>query len=294
MTGAMKQITITLLMLIFTSTEANTSANWMQCNETAPGCSCTWINGIKTANCQNASFNDIPQGLSSEISSLILDNNEIPVLRNETFERAGLINLQKLSMKNCRIRDIEKTAFAGLSIIIEINLSNNQIQNLDPSLFARAEKLRVVNLSNNSVETLPDGLFAGFKFLQRIELDGNKISLIGNKTFDNSLKVRNINLNDNQLTYLNKSVFGEFASRLDTLQLKNNPWKCDCRLRDFIKWYVSMRHFNSGSIACKEPKNMLNATWRYMQLDQLVCETIVNGTSQGIGSESTSAPDAAP
>ncbi|XP_065207374.1 uncharacterized protein kek5 [Planococcus citri] len=269
MIRAMKEIIFLLLVYAWTETYA-TKQDWMQCSDVVKGCVCKWVSGRKTATCFRASFTDIPQGFSDEIQSLVLDYTEIRTLKNDAFKQAGLINLQKISMKYCNIHDIEKNAFAGLGIVIEIDLSGNQIRRLDPKLFVATEKLRHVYLNNNSIEKLDDGLFADLKFLQTVEFEENQISHIGYKAFDNIPQLKNVKLNSNQLSHLNKRIFEKFGGSLKSLELKNNPWKCDCHLRDFMVWYTERLY--TDPTTCFEPEYLAGSSWKQIQPEQFACK----------------------
>ena len=51
-----------------------------------------------------------------------MDGNYIKELGKDAFASAGLINLQKISMKNCQIQKIHEDAFSKLNILMEVNL----------------------------------------------------------------------------------------------------------------------------------------------------------------------------
>ncbi|XP_065209257.1 carboxypeptidase N subunit 2-like [Planococcus citri] len=272
MIGAVKNIIFLLLVYAWTETYA-TKHDWMQCHDVVNGCICKWVGGRKTATCTRALFTDIPQGFSDEIQSLVLDYTEIRTLKNDAFRQAGLINLQKISMKYCNIREIEKNTFAGLSIVIQIDLSGNQIRKLDPKLFVPTEKLRHVYLNNNSIARLEDGLFVDLKFLQTVEFEENQISYIGHKAFDNIPQLKNVKLNNNQLNHLNKTIFEKFTGSLKSLELKNNPWKCDCHLRDFVVWYTERLY--TDPISCFGPGYLAGLSWDQIQPEQFVCKVDV-------------------
>ncbi|KAL6994651.1 hypothetical protein U1Q18_048500 [Sarracenia purpurea var. burkii] len=272
MVKALKEILILVVLLAYASIEsyAIKTKDWMQCYETVPSCTCKWVRGKWTANCQNASFTDIPRGLSEDIQSLVLDNTPLHVIRNEAFDSADLSNLQKISMRNCHIQEIEKNAFVGLGILIEIDLTENNIRKLDPLLFVPTEKLRHVYLNSNKITKLEDGLFANLKHLQTVEVEDNEVSYIGPKAFDNIPLLKNVKLNGNHLTHLKKSIFDKFSGSLKSLELKSNHWKCDCHLRDFMIWYTERLY--TDPTTCHEPEYLKNTPWKSVEPEQFACK----------------------
>ena len=56
-----------------------------------------------------------------------MDGNYIKELGKDAFASAGLINLQKISMKNCQIQRIHEDAFSKLNILTEVNLGKIKI-----------------------------------------------------------------------------------------------------------------------------------------------------------------------
>lgn len=85
------------------------------------GCTCKWADGKKVAECPSAGFTTIPENLSPEIQVLDLRGNKLDVLVNRAFSSVGLINLQRIFLRNCSIRQVDKDAFHELNIMIEVS-----------------------------------------------------------------------------------------------------------------------------------------------------------------------------
>lgn len=246
-----------------------TKHDWTDdCTQTA-GCYCKWVNGRKQANCENVSLKYIP-ALNHELQTLILDYNNIAVLNNDVFNTKGLVNLQKLSLKNCEIRDIEKNAFRNLSIVIEIYLNNNHIHKLDPSTFSSTERLRELYLNNNNIEKIEDGLFSNLPFLQTVEISDNKLQYIGHKAFTNLPVLKTLKLNGNQLKHVKLSIFEKLVS-LSSLDLKNNPWTCDCHLRDFVNWFHKHSLYTHPT-TCDQPDYLKGYSWNNISANSFACK----------------------
>ena len=64
-----------------------------------------------------------------------MDHNPLKTLPPGAFHLTGLINVQKVFMKNCSLSDLDPTALAGLVILIELDLSQNNIKQLKQGTF---------------------------------------------------------------------------------------------------------------------------------------------------------------
>ncbi len=54
----------------------------------------------------------VPSGLSDEIMVLILDGNpKLRQLKEDEFKTAGLLNLQRLSVRRCQVVHVDENAF---------------------------------------------------------------------------------------------------------------------------------------------------------------------------------------
>ncbi|XP_051508291.1 adhesion G protein-coupled receptor A3-like [Myxocyprinus asiaticus] len=98
-----------------------------------------------------------PSSLPNTTVSLILSNNKISVLKNNSF--LGLGALERLDLRSNLISRIAPGAFHGLSTLKRLDLSNNRIGCFSPDMFLDLGRLSKLNLSGNIFSTLPEGLF---------------------------------------------------------------------------------------------------------------------------------------
>ena len=71
-----------------------------------------------------------------ETQVLDLSGNNLQILPREVFARHGLLNLQKLHLSDCKIGQIDPTAFRGLTNLVEINLAGNLLTTIPTATFA--------------------------------------------------------------------------------------------------------------------------------------------------------------
>lgn len=222
-------------------------------------CSCIWVSGRRTANCSNKGFNRIPSGLSNLVREIDFSNNALYSLADGEFISANLLDIHKLKFQNCSIELMDEGAFRRLALIIELDLSRNSIAELRSNTFRDNVKLRILSLSYNKIKTLEEGLFSNMSFVQRIHVDHNEIERINENTFYNLPLLTDINLGYNKL----KTVAFDLKDKLpklNSLNVEENPWVCDCRLELFHRSLMS-NNLITHATRCEEPPKFKGRLW---------------------------------
>jgi len=249
------------------NSNSDSDTDWTKCQ---PHCQCVIVDSRKQADCSRNGLSVIPSVLSEEIQVLLFNSNKLGVLAARVFADGGLVNLQKIFMRGCSIREVDKRAFAGLGLLSFVDLSDNQIKRLDAALFVgETPHLRYFHANNNSIQRLEDNLFSNLDELQTVELNDNRLSAIGDRAFLNLAKLKTLKLRNNRLVRLNAAIFRAAGTpaRL-SLELQGNPWHCDCQLRELFNLTK-----NSVSIPtyCDKPERLRNMSWETLDPDELAC-----------------------
>ncbi|XP_021700792.1 uncharacterized protein LOC5570717 [Aedes aegypti] len=232
-------------------------------------CVCKWSSGKKSALCNNLTISSIPSNLSTELQVLVLNDNNIAYLNREEFTSLGLGNLQKIHLKHSRVKYVHREAFTNLKILIEVDLSENEIESLDKQTFAGNNRLRIIYLYSNPLKHLVSDQFPVLPYLRNIDLHNCQLNSIAETAFSNLELLEFLDLTKNQLEYLPHYVFNHMKN-LKTLLLEENPWNCDCHLRDFRGWYLN-NSLNRRSLQCHRPFSLKGSTWESVETDQFGC-----------------------
>jgi hypothetical protein len=233
-------------------------------------CKCKWVSGRKAADCTNSSLTSFSGKLSSQIQILDLSGSILLELPANAFSSVNLVNLQKLFMRDCGIQELHKEAFYGLALLIELDLSGNYIHTLHPGIFYEIVRLRILSLSRNPIQKLEDGLFSNMTYLQGVDLSRCNLSHIARKTFVNSPNLRSLALDGNNLTMMKVETL-EPLYQLAGLSLHNNPWHCDCHLKEFRDWTIAHKLY-ARPTACVEPPTLNGKQWIDLNSDDLACK----------------------
>lgn len=200
------------------------------CEMTCPdGCSCfhdnSWTKNM--IQCTASTLKKIPENIPMDSTEILLDGNDISVLKSHTF--IGKRNLKSLHLNNSRIDEIEQHAFNGLVSLEVLHLENNNLRELHGFEFSALPNLKELYLHNNQLSSIHPATFKALK----------------------NLKV--LTLGDNSIVHF--PVWELAANQyLSNLELQDNEWSCDCEFRhSFYSWLQSDgRHkvVNADNLHC--------------------------------------------
>lgn len=252
--------------LLFAALITPSGSDWLSCAHIS-ACHCKWSSGKKTAACVSAGLTTLPH-LSTEIQVLDLHENPLIELQHDAFASIELLNLQRLNLSSASLRYLHHDAFRELRILIELDLSRNHLTELSPDTFKGNERLRLLILSDNPLSKLVAQQFPPLQHLKKLELSRCRLRKVHSTAFVNLRALETIHVHQNLLAYLHRDTFNLPA--LKTLTLSDNPWYCDCRLREFHAWFLRS-NLGNEEVFCAGPDDKARVLWYDMLGDEMVC-----------------------
>lgn len=235
-------------------------------------CMCKWKGGKQTVECTDRDLITIPASIDSETQVLDLSGNNLQILPRETFYKTGLVNLQRVFLRNCRIGQIDDQAFKGLTNLIELDLSQNLLTSVPSGTFRDIPSLRDLILSSNPIQKIDSHAFKMVPALIKLDLSNCELQTVAPRAFEGIEALGLLKLNRNRLTELRPKTV-EILSRLNGVELHDNPWHCDCRLRAVKEW-ITQHNIPCpiAPICSSGPERVLFKNFAELHVDDFACK----------------------
>jgi hypothetical protein len=240
-------------------------------------CVCKWKNGKRYVECSEKELKAIPNSLDSETQVLDFSGNDLQVLQKETFQKLGLLDLQKIYLQRCRLQKIDNHAFKSLANLVELDLSNNYLTVIPSTNFGYFPSLMRLSLSNNPITSIKTHCFQHLSYLNTLELSDCKIEVIEREAFSGLNHLEWLRLNGNRLS----NIQGEnlFPDTLRGIDLENNYWICDCHLRDLHSWLLNFNMPHTVDPICSLPERLKKRLITSIAESELACVPKMTPTS---------------
>uniref|UniRef100_A0A8C8S224 Leucine rich repeat containing 4B n=1 Tax=Pelusios castaneus TaxID=367368 RepID=A0A8C8S224_9SAUR len=154
-------------------------------------CSCS--NQASRVICTRRELVAVPESISINTRYLNLQENNIQVIKTDTFKH--LRHLEILQLSKNLIRKIEVGAFNGLPNLNTLELFDNRLTTVPTQAFEYLSKLRELWLRNNPIESIPSYAFNRVPSLRRLDLgELKKLEYISEAAFEGLVNLRYLNL----------------------------------------------------------------------------------------------------
>lgn len=154
-------------------------------------CSCS--NQASRVICTRRELVEVPESISINTRYLNLQENNIQVIKTDTFKH--LRHLEILQLSKNLIRKIEVGAFNGLPNLNTLELFDNRLTTVPTQAFEYLSKLRELWLRNNPIESITSYAFNRVPSLRRLDLgELKKLEYISEAAFEGLVNLRYLNL----------------------------------------------------------------------------------------------------
>ncbi|XP_011645730.1 leucine-rich repeat-containing protein 24 [Pogonomyrmex barbatus] len=259
------------VFLLYAVTVLGVAANGDNC---ADKCSCKWKSGKRTVECVNRDLTSIPEWIDPETQVLDMSGNNISHLPNQIFIRVRLMNLQRLYLRESRISRIDNQALDGLTNLVELDLSNNLLVTVPSLSFSHTPFLRDLVLAYNPLKRIRSHTFKNTPNLVKLDLSHTQLVEIEAKGFRGLEMLESLKLNNNELSTLHPGTF-ESLSKITSIELHENPWICDCHLREMKMWLVKHNLPTIVAPVCHGPQQLVDRAFTDLGIDDFACRPIL-------------------
>ncbi|XP_011062139.1 PREDICTED: leucine-rich repeat-containing protein 24 [Acromyrmex echinatior] len=216
----------------------------------------------------------IPEWIDPETQVLDMSGNNICHLPNNIFIHVRLTNLQRLYLRECRIDRIDSEALAGLTNLVELDLSNNMLAAVPSLSFTDTPFLRDLVLAYNPLKRIRSHAFKSTPNLVKLDLSHTQLVEIEAKGFRGLEMLESLKLSNNELSTLHQGTF-EPLNKLTSIELHENPWICDCHLREMKMWLVKHNLPTIVAPVCHGPQQLLDRAFTDLGIDDFACRPIL-------------------
>ena len=259
------------------------------------------LNNLTHLDVSNNRLSSLPRDIfhnNLNLLELIMSSNPLLNILPEWF--SSLHNLQKLDLSKTQLYSIRPETFHTLHMLHSLDLSGNLFSDVPTeALTPVGSTLQVLKLNENRLNKLDENSFTHLTSLLELQICSNELLMtIGRRTFSHLTNLRNLtvaenralsfihpsalkrmqgerqpatlrtlSLRGNHLSNLTLDNLGELCA-LDKLDLRSNPWHCDCH----AQWIHDCSSVE-GDPRCASPLQYKTLAIPSMSRSEFVCST---------------------
>ncbi|XP_064640761.1 slit homolog 2 protein-like [Lineus longissimus] len=256
---------------------------------------------IKNADIQKLSV--FPKRYSS-LLVLRVQNSKVTAIEKGAFK--NLPSLRTLDLCGNKLDTLSFGAFQGLEKLSSIlDLSQNLINVLHGDNFSNLKALRVLNISCNRLTGFLGSPFQHLESLETLDVRSNNITRgIGKISLKGLYQLETFHFSDNEALYVSRNAFTDSNStikevylqgnmiqtlyattlpwkQLHRIDLRQNPWKCDCRLR-WVKGQQGILDNNSRDFTCASPVSLAGLEIASISAEKFFCRRAVPSHNESV------------
>ncbi|KAM3967834.1 uncharacterized protein ACR2FA_011372 [Aphomia sociella] len=220
---------------------------------------------------------------NTKLEYLDLSYNNIGSLRTDTFRGLGILKYLDLSWNEIAV--VPENSLSEMPSLTHLKLSRNylthighlrsssltdldlsscEINAIGKDSLEGLQSLVNLDLSHNIISHIPDSISSNT--LMHLNLNVNRLSFINNFTFFMLPRLKSLSVIGNRFTSIWKRSYFQSNPYLESLELSDNMWRCDCKDDDMYDFYEFLildpfAKEDSYNLVCNSPINVIGQTW---------------------------------
>lgn len=183
----------------------------------------------------------------SELQELSLGHNQLA-----RFPRGLPSSLETLQLQENKITYIMAGSLRQLGNLTRLDLDDNRIRAIQPGALLRLTRLRMLTLKGNRLSRFPAHLPSSLTLL---DVSENCISTLDLPSLGALVNLQVLKINSNCLRSIPERAF-DGLSRLQSVELTNNLWVCECDIMYLYRWLLTDRIQRATDMICTAPLHL--------------------------------------
>jgi len=210
------------------------------------------------------------------LRTLSMESNKLGFISENAFhdrENSDLPQLEMLVLKGNNLKNVPTTSLERLSNLARLDLSGNPIERIGADAFKGLHRLQFIYLNAMpTLETVQKFAFSEMTSLKHVEMHSNRaLKTIEEGAFTASTNIEYLDLHACGLESLSPNTFS--WEDFTTLDLRFNPWVCDCHMQWLRSVLGSLPNNTiSMKVACVAPAHLSGRLFLDIPTEDFMCE----------------------
>lgn len=193
---------------------------------------------------EESAFGALPVDLPEDLTKIRIEKSHFTEIPRRAFSSTS--SLENLWLNFNDITLINSKGLEGLGNLTELRLQGNKLRSVPWTAFEDTPSLKVLDLKHNQLDVLPEHALKFLPGLTYLDLSFNRLTVISREVFQNWPLYQKLQSAEDR----------EVSGPNVVLALHDNAWLCDCRLKGFVEFVLSLSPpiiLMNSYLTCSEP-----------------------------------------
>jgi len=223
-----------------------------------------------------------------ELERLDLSHNNLTYIHQDTFKYNRKLYWLSLA-DNKLFTPPSEGVFINVLSLRFLDLSSCSVTDISSSIFKDIKNIKYLNISHNQIRNMKEGTFDLLKELRCLDISFNSLSLLHCDSYFSTVNICDYLPSDRSESCLTTEV----PSSMLKLKADNNPWNCDCDMKDLFD-IISKSVLTLPNLTCKGPSEYENKHWEVLtdvDCSTTLAPTVIRTTEKSVSVSMTSSSD---